>query len=170
MSEPIDVLHPDGTPTAVIIDKAEAHRTGAWHRAAHLWLITSAGKVLLQRRAETKENWPGRWDVSVAGHVAAGETAAEAAVREAKEELGLQLAVEELVHVGTFREQCVLNGGSYVDNEIHEVFLARRDVTPAALILDPAEVEEVVLASPSELAGYDPVPHPDEYAFLRTLV
>jgi isopentenyldiphosphate isomerase len=168
--EPIDILTPDGAPTGEVLDKAEAHRIGAWHRAVHLWLIAPAGKVLLQRRAETKENWPGRWDVSVAGHVGAGETAVEAAVREAREELGLQLAPSELVHVGTVREQCVLNRGAYIDNEIHEVFLARRDIDPAALILDPDEVEEVKLVAPADLAGYDPVPHPAEYAFLRTLV
>ena len=128
MPEFLDILTETGVPTGATIDKADAHRTGAWHRAAHLWILTPGGRLLLQRRALTKENWPGKWDVSVAGHVDAGESAAEAAVREAREELGLEIGAAELTHIGTVREQCVLNGGTYLDNEIHELFVTRRDV------------------------------------------
>ena len=170
MSEPIDVLTAVGEPTGAIVDKAEAHRTGAWHRAAHLWIVTPQHRVLLQRRALTKENWPGRWDVSVAGHVSAGESAAEAAVREAHEELGLRLSASDLQHVGTFPQQCVLNGGTYVDNEIHEIFVARMDIDPAALRLDGEEVAEVTLVTLDELEALDPVPHPGEYTLLRSIV
>ena len=79
MGERIDVLTEGGVLTGAVIEKAEAHRTGAWHRAAHLWIVTPDRRVLLQRRALTKENFPGKWDVSVAGHVGAGETAEAAA-------------------------------------------------------------------------------------------
>lgn len=168
MGEPIDVLTRDGAPTGAVIDKADAHRTGAWHRAAHVWIVTPDRRVLLQRRAWQKENWPGKWDVSVAGHVGAGETAEEAAIREAREELGLEL--RDLEPVGTVREQCVLNGGTYIDNEVHEIFLARRDVDLDTLTLDPNEVAEVALVPLDELASFDLVPHPDEYALFRAIV
>ena len=168
MGEPVDVLTPDGAYTGAVIDKAEAHRTGAWHRAAHVWIVTPDRRVLLQRRALVKENWPGKWDVSVAGHVGAGETAEEAAIREAREELGL--ALDGLRHIGTTRERCVLNGGTYIDNEVHEIFLVRREIDLTALRLDPNEVAEVALVAPDELDGYDLVPHPDEYALFRPIV
>lgn len=168
MGEPIDVLTVDGAPTGAVIDKAEAHRTGAWHRAAHVWVVTTDRRVLLQRRALTKENWPGKWDVSVAGHVGAGETAEQAAIREAHEELGL--ALENLQSIGTVREQCVLNGGTYLDNEFHDIFLVRKDIDPAALTLDPDEVAEVALVSVDELANFDLVPHAEEYALFRAIV
>lgn len=169
MIEPIDILTPDGTPTGSILDKSEAHRTGAWHRAAHLWIVTPDGKLLLQRRALAKENWPGKWDVSVAGHVGAGESAEEAAIREAKEELGLTIDAAELTHLGTLSEECVLNGGTYVDNEIHDIFLARREVDLDALTFND-EVMAAALVSPELLATYDLVPHPAEYVLLRTIV
>jgi len=144
--------------------KSEVHRDGDWHVAAHVWIVTSHSRVLLQRRAMEKENWPGYWDVSAAGHV----SAIEAAIRETFEELGLTITAEELEKIGELREQCVLRGGTYIDNEVHEVFLVRRDVDLAALVLQKEEVDEVRLVTLDELANVSPlVPHEEEYALLR---
>lgn len=170
MLELLDILTPDGLPTGTTKPKHEVHRDGDWHRAAHLWIVTRDGRVLLQRRSESKESWPGRWDVSVAGHVNAGESGRDAAVREAFEELGLRFAADELVLLGTLRYQVVLNGGTYIENELHEVFLARRDIAIDALALDPVEVAEAALIGPDELDGYALVPHPESYALLRSVL
>ena len=157
----------DGVPTGVARPRDAVHRDGDWHRAAHLWVVTPDDRVLLQRRALAKDTWPGLWDVSVAGHVAAGELAAEAVVREAFEELGLTLSRDELLPLGTLRYQAILHGGAYLENEFHEVFLLRRDVDPAALRLDGDEVGGVALVRPEELDAYELVPHPESYALLR---
>lgn len=165
--ELIDVLTPDGAPAGSRKPKADIHRDGDWHRAVHLWIVQRDGRVLLQKRAAVKENWPGKWDVSVAGHVSAGEEPEDAAVRETREEIGLDMHRDHFLHIGTTREQYVLNGGGYLDNEFHEIFVVTRDVDLDALSLDPAEVEAVTLAAPDELAGFDLVPHAEEYALLR---
>ena len=141
--ELIDVLTPDGRPGGIRKSKADVHRDGDWHRAAHVWIIGARGRILLQRRSMTKENNPGLWDVSAAGHVSAGETAMEAAVRETEEELGLRLSPSELQPAGAIAESCVLNGGTYIDREFHEIFIVRRDVDLQSLVLDPQEVAEV---------------------------
>lgn len=146
--EYVDVLTPDGEPTGVRKRKSDAHREGAWHRAAHLWLLTPDGNVLLQKRSEAKENWPGWWDVSVAGHVAAGETAIETVIRETREELGIE--VREATYAGSLIEQCVLRDGAYIDNEIHDIFVATRAIDLGELVLDPEEVAEVALVSVDE--------------------
>ncbi len=52
-------------------------------------------KVLLQRRQNTGF-MDGLWDLSCSGHVEHGESMSEAAVREAKEELGVDIAVDKL--------------------------------------------------------------------------
>jgi isopentenyl-diphosphate delta-isomerase type 1 len=170
MLELIDILTPDGHPTGLTKPKSDAHRDGDWHRAAQLWIVDGDGRVLLQRRAEVKESWPGMWDVSVAGHVNAGESARDAAVREAFEELGLRFAADELTQLGTLRYQAVLNGGTYIENEIHEVFFVRRDIETAAFELDPAEVAEVAFVAPGELERYELVPHPESYALLQAML
>lgn len=165
--ELIDILTPAGQSTGIRKSKADAHRDGDWHRAAHLWIVQRDGRLLLQKRALVKENWPGKWDVSVAGHVSAGELPEAAAIREAREELGLEVRRDGFLHLGTTREQCVLNGGTYLDNEIHEIFVVTQDVELSALVLDASEVEAVALAAPDELARFDLVPHAEEYALLR---
>lgn len=158
MEELIDVLTPDGLPTGVVKPKSEVHRDGDWHRATHLWIFTPGRLALLQRRAHSKDNWPDWWDVSVAGHISAGEDSARAAVREAAEEIGIELQVGDLVPAGSSPEPCVLDGGAYVDNEIHDIYYTVREVDPAALTLDAAEVAEVVLVPFAEVHRYDVVP------------
>lgn len=163
--ELIDVLAPDGRQTGVRKAKHEVHCDGDWHRAAHVWIIDSDGRILLQRRSPRKENNPALWDVSAAGHVSAGESALDAAVRETREELGLTLAGDELKLVATLCESSVLNNNTYFDNEFHEIFVVERDVDIDALTLDPEEVAEVKWVD--ELRpDHSFVPHAEEYALL----
>ncbi len=69
----------------------EVHRSGFLHRSAHLLVFDSHGRVLLQKRSSEKDRFPGRWDSSVSGHVDSGEEYDECVVREASEEIGLDL-------------------------------------------------------------------------------
>ena len=163
--ETLDLLDADGNLTGRTKAKPEVHRDGDWHRSAHVWIATSDGRVLLQRRSPAKQSWPDLWDISVAGHVSAGETPVEAALRECAEELGLVLAAEELVPIGRLRYQCEYRE-DFIENEYHDVFLVRRDVDLASLRLDPAEVADVALVRPEDLEQYERVPHGEEYALL----
>ncbi|MCM2315351.1 MAG: NUDIX domain-containing protein [Thermoanaerobaculia bacterium] len=143
----IDLLLPDGAPLGRAKPKSEVHRDGDLHRTSHLWLVTPDRDVLLQLRASTKVNHPSLWDISVAGHVDAGETAVDAAIREAREELGIELAAAELTHIGSVRERWVIEERGYVDNEVQEIYLVRRAVDADALVLQSAEVDDVALVS-----------------------
>ena len=57
-------------------------------------------RVLLQLRQGTGY-MDGYWATAAAGHVEAGESAVQAAVREAKEELGIHVAPDDVVPVTT---------------------------------------------------------------------
>lgn len=59
------------------------------HRAAHVLVFNSVEQLLLQKRSESKDIQPGRWDTSVGGHLDPGEDYLAAAQREMAEELGL---------------------------------------------------------------------------------
>ena len=58
------------------ITREFAHRTGAPHRAVHVVVWNCHGRILLQKRAASKESYPGSWDTSVGGHVGAEHHAA----------------------------------------------------------------------------------------------
>lgn len=67
------------------------------HRAVHVLVFRSSGKLVMQKRVKTKDVAPGKWDTSVGGHVDAGEDFLTAAQREMKEELGIEgVALEHL--------------------------------------------------------------------------
>ncbi len=74
MVEMFDVLDKNGNKTGDVKTKKELHENGLWHSAVHVWIYNSKGEILLQKRSMKVTNWPGRWDISVAGHIPAGET------------------------------------------------------------------------------------------------
>lgn len=68
--------------------RAEVHRLGLMHRAAHIFVQNARGEVFLQKRSMKKDRQPGLWDSSASGHVDSGEDYDASAVRELREELG----------------------------------------------------------------------------------
>ena len=121
--EYLDVLDDKGNPTGAQKTMAEIHRDGDWHRAAHVWIVNFEGELLLQKRPATADTHPGEWDVSSAGHTLAGENQSTSAIRETKEELGIDIAEEELEYLFTVVEQKILKKGTYISNEFNDVYL-----------------------------------------------
>jgi len=60
------------------------------HRATYIFVLDSEGRILVQRRTDTKDLFPGYHDLAAGGVVAAGESYEECALREAEEELGIR--------------------------------------------------------------------------------
>lgn len=61
------------------------------HRAVHVFVRSSKGQIFLQKRGQSKTIQPGKWDTSVGGHLQVGESYEQAAVRELREELGVNI-------------------------------------------------------------------------------
>src|SRR4051812_16391315 len=59
------------------------------HRAVFVAILSTDGRVLVHRRADHKDVWPGRWDLAIGGVVVAGEGWDDAARREVAEEIGV---------------------------------------------------------------------------------
>ena len=71
--------------------RGEVHRRMLRHRAVHILVFNTRGELFLQQRALWKDDFPGVWDSSSAGHVSAGDGMDETALREVAEELGVEL-------------------------------------------------------------------------------
>lgn len=144
MDELIDILTPEGKSTGKTALKSEAHKNGWFHATVHIWLFTSDDKILLQKRAMTKKVFPGLWDISVAGHIGAGETIKVAAQREVFEEIGLKLQEKDFIKIGTRIHQVKhLNG--IIDNEHHHVFIAELKTPLSTLKIQEEEVDDIKL-------------------------
>ena len=88
-SELIDIYDPQGRKIG-LAERSKAHGDNTLlHRAAHVLVFSSDGRLLLQKRSLAKRIQPGKWDASVGGHLAAGEDYLTGAGRELAEELGL---------------------------------------------------------------------------------
>ena len=74
------------------LSRREVHRQGLRHRAVHVLVFNRNGEIFLQKRSILKDNFPGAWDSSAAGHLDCGEDYDACAIREVREELGLSLA------------------------------------------------------------------------------
>src|SRR5581483_6948850 len=102
--ELLDIVNEYGEPTGQVVDKRTIHAQGLRHRDVHVW-VTNGHDLLQQQRRSDKSIMPNAWDISVGGHVSAGESYLDAAVRETREELGLALAPERLKRIGLVASQ-----------------------------------------------------------------
>ncbi|HSX33755.1 MAG TPA: NUDIX domain-containing protein [Candidatus Saccharimonadales bacterium] len=139
--ELLDIVDEQGEPTGQTAEKHIVHALGLRHRDVHVW-ITNGREVLQQQRTWDKTIMPGAWDISVGGHVAAGESYLEAAVRETGEELGLWLPPERFIQIGRLATQLEFPGWQAAHNIVGDNFV----VVEPTLSLDSLrlQAEEVL--------------------------
>lgn len=136
------------------VERFIAHRSKTLkHRSIFILLFNDQGELLLQKRSQLKDTFPGFWTVSVSGHVTFGQTYDEAAKREMEEEIGLSLDLEQLqkIYIEEEREFAFIYRGeckgkikiNFDQSEISEVkwvaleklpeFIKENELTPSAL-------------------------------------
>ncbi|MEY8780020.1 NUDIX domain-containing protein [Allomuricauda sp. XS_ASV26] len=144
MDERIDILDEHGKPTGKSCLKSEAHQKGLLHPTVHVWLYTIDGRILIQQRGKNKATHPLLWDVSVAGHVSAGENVVAAAIREVREEIGLTINETDLKSLGTFKAVHKISE-DFIDAELHHIYLCQLKSPLDQLVKQKNEVENLAL-------------------------
>ena len=109
----------------------------------YLIIKNENGEVLLQRRQGTKL-WPGYLALP-AGHIDEGENAYEAAIREAREELAIEIRVEDIID--TF----VVNRKNKSLPPYFDVYFEISKYLGEIIIAEPEKCSELVWASPNSL-------------------
>ncbi len=108
------------------------HENKLLHRSAHILVFNSKKELFLQKRALCKDESPGLWDTSSAGHVDAGESYDECAHRELFEELGVKAVLQPFIKVAACQE----THGEHIQ--------AYTCVTEDAILINPEEISEGV--------------------------
>lgn len=136
--EYIDICDENNNPTEEIKEKTKAHEEGDFHRTAHIWIINDKNELLLQRRSSTKKSNPNCWDISGAGHIRAGENVTEGAIRELKEELGVEATEKELNYIATIKST-----KNPRNMEFQYIYLLKCNKKVEEYIFEDKEVSEV---------------------------
>ena len=129
--ELLDIVDEKGLPTGEVIDRGIAHEKGILHRTSHVWFIRKRNtiEILLQKRSRNKDSWPGYYDISTAGQIPAGVGFEESAIRECREELGIDIQKEDLLYCGYrtvyYEEQ--FHGKPFIDNQYSNVYIVNKD-------------------------------------------
>ncbi len=169
MDELIDILDADGNMTNTTAMKSEAHKNGWFHQTVHIWFYTSDGNILVQQRGKDKDVYPLLWDVSVAGHIGAGENIITSALREVQEEIGLTILPSDLEKIGIFKS-VKKHSELLKDYEFHHTFITKLKLPFSALQKQVSEVEALKLESIKKFSKsvmdtskYNYVPHDISY-------
>ncbi len=86
-----DVYDINRTKTGQTAVRGEGLPEGGYHLVVHVCILGSDGRMLIQQRQPFKHGFSNMWDVSCGGSALSGETSAQAAMREAFEEIGVKL-------------------------------------------------------------------------------
>ena len=130
---------------------------GVYHKPVWIWIINDNGEILVQKRAACKKKNPNKWDMPSAGHVVAGETSIEGAIRETYEELGVKTNESDYRFMFEYIRE--------VGFELAQVYLMKKNINKFQL--QETEVSEVKWLKYEEfkrlLFSDDFAPHDYEY-------
>ena len=139
MAEYWDLYDVDRKPLGRTIKRGDAFADGEYYVCCEIWVQNSQGQFLMTQRHPDKKAG-GLWEFT-GGGVLSGETTKQAAVREVKEELGVQVDESELSLLEVYQQR----------NYFMDIFVVKKDVDTTMLILQPEEVVDAKWVSREEL-------------------
>jgi len=129
MEEMLDVLDERGIKTGETLPRSEVHKRGLWHRIIVVAIINEKNEILIQQRSHNKKKNPDMWDISVTGHLSAGQDSLMAATREISEEvsvsLGYSVDVKDFRFMFSYKKEEKVND-EYIDRQFYDFFILRQ--------------------------------------------
>lgn len=125
-----DILNAQGTPTGKTVVRGRTFlRPGEYHLVVHIWIVSSKGELLIQKRSKEKKLMPGEW-AATGGSAFSGESSLSAAKRELAEELGIKARESELRFIKRIKRR----------NSLVDVWFTMCDTPAENLTLQKGEV------------------------------
>lgn len=127
-----------------IAERDYIHSNNLWHREVSIWILNEKNEFLFQRRSSKKKRGANKLSIT-AGHVDVHEKEIMAALREIKEEIGLEFKEEDLNFVGVFKSE---HEGNMC---FSYTYLVRTNKKIADMIMNEDEVSELKYMTIEEL-------------------
>ena len=140
MKEMLDVYDINGNKTGEVVERYKHQIPGNYYLCIHAYIVTRDKKYIIQRRSMEKKYFPGIWDITC-GAADSGENSYTAAVREVKEELGID--------VSSYPYHLI--GRSIYFDCLNDVYFFYTDFSAEDCIPDPEEVMDVKAIDSAEL-------------------
>jgi isopentenyldiphosphate isomerase len=136
-----DVIDGDGIPTGKTVVRGKCFlKPGEYHLVVHIWIVSSDGKLLIQRRSDQKKLMPGEW-AATGGAAVSGESSFNAARRELFEELGISSDQNNLKNILRLKRR----------NSLLDIWAIVCDIKASELKLQKSEVAEARWVSVDQL-------------------
>ena len=158
--EVINLANEEDYPVDVAV-RGEPIPEGRCSMIAGVFLFNTKGNIILQKVALSKKTDPGKWSYSAAGHVDAGETYEQAALRELSEEMGIKATKIDFLG----KDYTLKNGKP---RAFHHVFKVISDDKITFEPTEVAEVKEWTLPELKEQIGTHPEQFKDIFAKIFT--
>ena len=118
-------------------------KKGLWRRTTHVWIFDQKGRVLCQRRSLKKTVGAGLWETSVAGHIGPDDNYFTGAVREVKEETGIEIDPKDLKLHKIYKDD---SRKEFIGVFYHQVDIKEHDIK-----MEEDEVDQVKLMNAKTL-------------------
>ncbi len=128
-------------------------------RASQFFLLNSEGKIYIPIRTAHKTIAPNGFDYTAGGHVGSGDTYEQAMIREAEEELGLDLSPNDLELVAKVVEEGI--------RYINSIYVVRSNKTP---ILSPEDFVSGEWLPPAEVISKIDSGHPTKTSLRHAIL
>lgn len=140
-----DIVDPYGNRTGRTIERGNPMQKDDYHLSVSVWIENDKSEFLISQRLPTKIA-PNMWETT-GGSALSGEDSLTAALREAKEELGISL----LPHKGSIFK-CYTYPHSSGDGAAYiEVWLFKQNIDIATVVLQQEETCNAIWASKKQI-------------------
>ena len=121
------------------LPRARVHEKKLLHRTISIVTFNSEGKIVLQRRSNNKDTYPGMLGNAVGGHVTKEESYLDAAKNEALEELNIDIEPEFL-------------GKAIINDPLHRTMTSIFKIThDGPYDFNKEEIDEIIILSLEEI-------------------
>ena len=107
-------------------------KSGEYHLVVHIWVVGSDGRLIIQKRSNSRPMMAGEW-AATGGAAVSGEDSLTAAHREFTEEMGIDIPKKEFNFIKRL----------YRRNSFVDIYTIRRTIPLSRLVLQEEEVAAV---------------------------